>query len=249
VRAEGCTEDELAKTINKAYAEAKVPAPGSIVVRAMASAPAPATQVAASEPANTFKPGDRLTIHFGYEDPDLRSTHELTVSEAGIIRLPLLGELKAQGQTAQELADAVARAATNFDAGPGTFTVTSKTNRSLTASATVPLPATQPAASSLAKKEDAVSPSGGATTEPVASKVATSGLAGSGLAGSSTQPDGSAGPTTSASPGPRVDVVIVVQNEAEASGVPTSESLNIAPTISPATAPTAAPASAPATAP
>ena len=53
----------------------------------------------------TLRPGDKIGVHvFGEED---LSVHEVVIDNAGVVSLPLIGDVEARGRTASELARAI----------------------------------------------------------------------------------------------------------------------------------------------
>jgi protein involved in polysaccharide export with SLBB domain len=117
VTAWGKTPPELAKDITDAYQKAGQPRPTTVNVRAQPALSSPTTNK-----TYALRSGDTVTVHYGYENPDLRYTREALVDANGLITLPMLGELEAKGKTPQELAAQVARAAARFEPGRATFT-------------------------------------------------------------------------------------------------------------------------------
>ncbi|HEX8520814.1 MAG TPA: polysaccharide biosynthesis/export family protein [Tepidisphaeraceae bacterium] len=226
----GWTVDEAQERIAKLYQQAGL-TPGNVSLHAVRMA---ASQPAATQPSFIVKAGNELEVSWDYLNPDLRRVTSHLVSEEGIIKLPLLGEFQTAGKTPREVAQAIAEAASRYDAGAGTFVVTAKdaSGRSRSGSAeTTTFPEVFNGAATQPSSQPDL-PRSLATTFPTTLSIATS---------------------LPASSEPRVDVVIVLQPDGDAPISPATEPADL-PRALPATqqfdiAASPAPATTPATAP
>jgi protein involved in polysaccharide export with SLBB domain len=253
VKVEGQTPEQGIDAIVKASREKGV-APGKVSLLPIRS-PASTKPAASTQPAYTFKPGDQISVEYDYANPDLHRTPEVTVDDKGAVRLPLLGEFQTWGQTPDQLARSIADAATRFDAGPAMFFVKSKdaagqpivASAATTQPAEVAPPATAPAIVTAAGKNAATQPA-----TPIAAIASPAAPPASQPLGLTTQPthllSDVNGPLQAVEA--MVDVVIVVQPDAElvapttgpvpADVAPATQSFDLS--LTPATAPTTAPA-------
>jgi protein involved in polysaccharide export with SLBB domain len=238
VKAAGASATDLATSIADACRTAGKPVAGKVSVDLLE------TRSAVAKDINlyTCKSGDELTVRYGYANPDLRTSKEVTVAANGVVTLPLLGELQARGQTPQQLADAIAEsAAKRLEPGPATFTVSVRNAAGDLITASSPMPTTQ--ATGVAQATTTL----GSGARPVQEArvqlpemiVETENTPAASVATAvpTTQP-AALGAPLSLTPEPRVDVVIVVQSDTPA---PTTQATQTLEALPPAATTTPAP--------